>query len=281
MSIPVACATCGVKLKAPDAAAGRTLKCPQCGTAVVVPSRGPDKPSEAVQTTSPIEYVEASELVELIEPEIVPVQPRFKPKGIPDRQSRRENEVYATPVDDYDPEPRSRRRRDSAVRRAPHSDLVLSLSILGGLLLIVVLTAVLLSGRSDDGKQAAPNNPPFGNQVPNNPLTKPVPIAVSARQLVEEYKDNEVRANDKYRWKILQVSGTIHQIRDAPNGRQVIVELKPGTELLVLDTVMCSFNQSDREAVSQLSKGNELTVEGLCEGKVLFGVGLQNCKLVK
>jgi hypothetical protein len=166
--IPVACATCGAKLKAPDAAAGRTLKCPQCGTAVIVPSPGPDKPAEAVQTTSPVEYVEG-ELVEVIEAEIVPVQPRLKPKGIPEGQSRREKEVYATPVDDYDSEPRSR-RRESAVGTVPHSHLVLSLSIGVGVLLIlvIVLAVVPLSGRGNDGKQGATNNQPVGNDEARN-----------------------------------------------------------------------------------------------------------------
>jgi hypothetical protein len=126
MSIPVACATCGVKLKAPDAAAGRTLKCPQCRTAVVVPSPGPDKSAEAVQTTSPVEYVEA-ELAEVIEAVIVPVlvpsscpecayrhkigeeilgktvlcpqcQTRYKPKGMPQGQRSREEDIIIFPL---------------------------------------------------------------------------------------------------------------------------------------------------------------------------------------
>src|SRR6266851_4448903 len=37
MSIPVAC-SCGAKLKAPDAAAGKTVSCPKCKARVSVPS---------------------------------------------------------------------------------------------------------------------------------------------------------------------------------------------------------------------------------------------------
>jgi hypothetical protein len=38
MAIKLRCPTCGAKLKAPDAAAGRPLDCPHCAQAVAVPS---------------------------------------------------------------------------------------------------------------------------------------------------------------------------------------------------------------------------------------------------
>src|SRR5262245_17026077 len=39
MPISVAC-PCGAKLRAPDAAAGKTFKCPKCGRSVLVPAGG-------------------------------------------------------------------------------------------------------------------------------------------------------------------------------------------------------------------------------------------------
>jgi hypothetical protein len=38
MAIKLRCSTCGARLKAPDAAAGRPLDCPHCAQAVTVPS---------------------------------------------------------------------------------------------------------------------------------------------------------------------------------------------------------------------------------------------------
>src|SRR5579862_7458626 len=37
MSISVACPTCGSRLKAPDNAAGKTVKCPKCAAPITVP----------------------------------------------------------------------------------------------------------------------------------------------------------------------------------------------------------------------------------------------------
>ncbi len=45
MPITVVCQSCKKSLKAPDNAAGKKAKCPQCGTVVVVPSPAPAQPA--------------------------------------------------------------------------------------------------------------------------------------------------------------------------------------------------------------------------------------------
>ncbi len=52
MSILTACPRCGAKLKAPDAAAGRTLACPKCGDTVAVPG-GPSARARAAPAPPP------------------------------------------------------------------------------------------------------------------------------------------------------------------------------------------------------------------------------------
>ncbi len=53
MSILTACPRCGAKLKAPDAAAGKTLACPKCGDTVAVPSGAGPRPRPAVPVPPP------------------------------------------------------------------------------------------------------------------------------------------------------------------------------------------------------------------------------------
>src|SRR4051812_27689290 len=45
MAIKLNCPTCGAKLKAPDAAAGRPLDCPHCAQAVAVPALAESPPT--------------------------------------------------------------------------------------------------------------------------------------------------------------------------------------------------------------------------------------------
>ncbi|MEJ5277537.1 MAG: DUF4352 domain-containing protein [Thermogemmata sp.] len=47
MPIVVACPSCGARLKAPDAAAGKTVKCPKCGASMVIPPPPPPPPTQA------------------------------------------------------------------------------------------------------------------------------------------------------------------------------------------------------------------------------------------
>lgn len=52
MPIPVTCSSCGTKLKAPDNAAGRKLKCPKCSTPILVGGGESAAPAAAAGTKS-------------------------------------------------------------------------------------------------------------------------------------------------------------------------------------------------------------------------------------
>lgn len=56
MSISIVCPSCQQKLKAPDAGAGRKLKCPKCGKSISIPAQtGASAKSSALTRTIPVE----------------------------------------------------------------------------------------------------------------------------------------------------------------------------------------------------------------------------------
>ncbi len=55
MPIPVVCPSCATKLRAPDNMVGHKTKCPKCGTAVIVPSRG----TESLKSSRPQPHVKS------------------------------------------------------------------------------------------------------------------------------------------------------------------------------------------------------------------------------
>lgn len=67
MPIPVTCPSCGVKAKAPDAAAGRAVKCPKCGAVISVspaaPPPAPPTPQPAPVQSRPPAKVGAAEAI--------------------------------------------------------------------------------------------------------------------------------------------------------------------------------------------------------------------------
>lgn len=67
------------------------------------------------------------------------------------------------------------------------------------------------------------NDQPANNTVEMATLDEPL-IVVSARELDSDYDDNEVAADQKYKGKILEVSGIVASI-DSSVGDQAIVQL--------------------------------------------------------
>jgi tRNA_anti-like len=101
--------------------------------------------------------------------------------------------------------------------------------------------------------------------------SKPPSYTLTADQLLLEYKANEVAADDKYKGKVVLISGPIRQ-----NGKFM------GMPYIViggdgfLDGVQCMFGES--AGVASLSKDSQATVKGEVGGKK-GNVLLRNCTL--
>jgi hypothetical protein len=101
-------------------------------------------------------------------------------------------------------------------------------------------------------------------------------IQISAKQLYADYDSNEVAADEKYKGKILEVSGTVNDIaKDITD--TIYVTLK-GAEYF--GDVQCFFSNEFTKEAAKLSKGQQLTVKGECDGKMM-NVLLKGCVIVK
>lgn len=109
-------------------------------------------------------------------------------------------------------------------------------------------------------------------EVANSAASNAPVVDVTARKLYADYDANEVSADDKYKGKILRVSGTImtigKDVMDAP-----YVELGVGDDVL---GVQCMFD--DTGALGSLRKGQKLTVRCKGDGK-MGNVILRGCML--
>ena len=100
---------------------------------------------------------------------------------------------------------------------------------------------------------------------------KPV-ITISAIRLYEDYKANEVAADEKYKGKILQVTGVVGNI-----GKDIVgimyISLKTND---LIGSVQCMFAGEHKERISQISKGTKVTIKGKCSG-LMMNVILRKC----
>lgn len=108
--------------------------------------------------------------------------------------------------------------------------------------------------------------------------TTPFPsaIIITAAQLYKEYHADQEAANAKYRDKIINVTGVVTEIGinrvDTP-----YVILTGGGQYEFLG-VQCLFIAQDKSKLAQLSEGQSLTIEGICQG-YSFDVILKNCAI--
>lgn len=191
MPIAVAC-SCGVKLKAPDAAAGKRVKCPKCGSPVSVPVPAPASDFEMVDDDPPPVAAPAKKKPKLVDdddpppttkkmPTAAKTQPMPKPKPKP--------VVVDEPVDDDDededekPKKKAKARSDEdedegeeedekpkkkgkgkgkKKKDEPKSKLPLILGIGGGVVVLLAIVGIVIAVmmNSGPGKPTGPPPPP-------------------------------------------------------------------------------------------------------------------------
>lgn len=130
--------------------------------------------------------------------------------------------------------------------------------------LSVVLLFVLLGLGSADTE----------NAVETSVSTAAPDVEVSAPVLFSDYESNEVAGDEKYKGKILLVSGSVDDIsKDITD--TLYISLDAGQ---TFGSVQCFFADEHTDELSQVRKGQYVTIQGRCDGK-LGNIFLRGCSL--
>lgn len=104
-------------------------------------------------------------------------------------------------------------------------------------------------------------------------------LIVTASKLTSDYKDNEVAADAKYKDKLLEISGTVDTI-----GKDILdtpyIAFQTDNQYEIIDRVQCMFGKDDIATLSQVTKGQKITLRGTGAGK-LGNIEVKGCKIVK
>ena len=110
---------------------------------------------------------------------------------------------------------------------------------------------------------------------PNSPYILKVDYEVTANQLYKAYNTNEISADDKYKAKKLAVTGRISDISEIMGNISVDLKTSDG-----IGWTKISCKMENRDVVSKLRKGQEITVIGICEGLTLnISIDLDDCEV--
>ena len=102
-------------------------------------------------------------------------------------------------------------------------------------------------------------------------------IKVNASTLYEEFNTNNVGAENKYKGKMLLVTGTVYNIDKTFFLGTAYVNLMAG---YVADGVTAYFSSEGKSQITNVSQGQTITVLGRCSGRSLGSAILNDCVLV-
>jgi hypothetical protein len=97
-------------------------------------------------------------------------------------------------------------------------------------------------------------------------------VAISAIQLNQEYKRNEVAADEAWKGKSVEVSGKVSRIdKDFTDS----IHVRLAVSEFGLDDVDCKMPDSLKAKVAKLKKGDAVRIRGKVTGMVLGTVGIE------
>ena len=160
------------------------------------------------------------------------------------------------------------------------------LTVIGGLIIIGTLGNIV-GGNSNneisDKKQISVSNEisdnkqtSVSNEIENKKQMEPE-LSILATELINAYKENEVKADKMYKGKILEVNGIVDRI-DSDIDDKAIVRLSDGDEFSFY-TVSCRIDDDNQDRACELKKGQNVTIVGVADGEVIGKPYIKDCKI--
>ncbi len=135
---------------------------------------------------------------------------------------------------------------------------------------IVFLVLIMIGFCSNDNTS---NEATQASSSKQTATVEPV-LTVSAYELLDAFMKNELNANQTYKGKYIAVQGAVGSIGEDIVG-DPYVTLKTGNALL---SVQCMLNKSETGKAANLQKGQQIIIQGNCDGK--FGnVLIKSCSI--
>lgn len=100
-------------------------------------------------------------------------------------------------------------------------------------------------------------------------------IDITAKELVTAFVSDEETALANYGNKYVAATGTVQKVELDRNGLPGLILVKPHSGDSVC-WLRCNLNESANERATQLQKGDEVTILGLCTERVLH-IQIENC----
>jgi hypothetical protein len=137
-------------------------------------------------------------------------------------------------------------------------------------LCVIALVPLIGCGESKD---------PGGDAASGRPQS---PIVTTVAELIREYRTDAIDADQKYKDKLVEVSGVV-ALPPEPGATVIdVVGYKGGrgTEFIGQGFVMADFDNKDHHKLDGLKKDQAITVKGACSGRAGMSIILHHCDIL-
>ena len=160
------------------------------------------------------------------------------------------------------------------------------LTVIGGLVIIGALGSVTggnSNNKISDSKQTSVSiensdskQTSVSNENSNKKQMEPE-LNISATELINAYKENEVKADKIYKGKIVEVNGIVDGI-DSDMDDKAVVRLSDGDEFSIY-TVSCYIDDENQDKACELKKGENVIIIGEAYGEIIGQPIIKDCKI--
>lgn len=149
------------------------------------------------------------------------------------------------------------------------------------IIVILGLAVIVNMGSSENENKIASSNTTESNTVQTSSEPAPEEIMeVDYTVLYQEYQDNAIAADAKYKGKILKLTGEVYNIDREILGNTYITFNIGGQ--YSIKNVRITFKKSEESKVAQLKKGQKVTIKGKCTGTLVSTtVALNDCEIIE
>ena len=148
------------------------------------------------------------------------------------------------------------------------------LTVIGGLVIIGALGSI--TGGNSNNKISDSKQTSVSTENSNKKQMEPE-LNISATELINAYKENEIKADKMYKGKIVEVNGIVDAI-DSGIDDKAIVRLSNGDEFS-FDNVQCCIDDENQDKACELEKGENVIIVGEADGEIAGTPFIKDCKI--
>jgi len=113
-------------------------------------------------------------------------------------------------------------------------------------------------------------------EKPAEPAAKAAPqVTVTGAVISKDYSENEVSADEKYKGKLIELSGKVYSVDNGTFDNEIIIKLSDGK--YDMSGAMCYMKDTEKSKVLAFKKGQQVTLIGTGNSATIGSPMLKDC----